>query len=101
MKQKLHGSYIKYGIGMLAIALCLLSTANSQAASLIWDPGLTGGSGGGGAGVWNEVTDPIPANWYDSTVPQETSLGPRAAMPSSTTPPVMLQLTPVEYTSTT
>ena len=68
MKQKLLGSYIKYGIGLLAIALSLFSAATGQA-TLIWDPGVTGGGGGGGAGAWNEVTVPIPTNWYDSTVP--------------------------------
>ena len=63
-KQRLH--LFKSCSGALVIAMCLFSAANSQAAALIWDPGLTGGGGGGGGGTWDAG---VTANWYDSTVP--------------------------------
>ncbi|MGA2062193.1 MAG: autotransporter-associated beta strand repeat-containing protein, partial [Thermoguttaceae bacterium] len=44
MSQKTHGSNLKYGIGFLTVALCLLTAATLQAATLYWNP-TTGGNG--------------------------------------------------------
>ena len=55
-----------FGVSLLVVSLCIFASTSSQAVSLIWDPGLTGGGGGGGAGSWDEVTAPIPANWFDT-----------------------------------
>ncbi len=44
MSQKTHGSNLKYGIGFLTLALCLLTVTTAQAASLFWNP-IAGGNG--------------------------------------------------------
>ncbi|MGA2798647.1 MAG: autotransporter-associated beta strand repeat-containing protein [Thermoguttaceae bacterium] len=70
MKQRLYESHFKCGIGLLAIALCLFAASTSQAAALIWDPGLTASGGGGGGGAWDGTGATL--NWYDSTIPGDT-----------------------------
>lgn len=53
---------VRFVTVLFVFAIYAATMANAQ--TLNWDPGLTGGSSGGGAGTWNLNTT---ANWYNGT----------------------------------
>ena len=68
MTRQSNAWFVKTG---LIICICLLTAANSQAVSLIWDPTFTVGVSGGGAGTWDTVTPLL--NWYNAAVPGDVA----------------------------
>ena len=57
MTLKMHGSNTMFRLGLLTIAFCLLTAANSDAATLYWNP-TTGGSG-----TWDNVSTLWNTSW--------------------------------------
>ena len=68
MTLKMHGSNTMFRLGLLTIAFCLLIAANSEAATLYWNP-TTGGSG-----TWDTSSTLWGTAWSGSPTPGLGSL---------------------------